>query len=74
MTKSFLYRDKMGASITASRTPFLQQTDYAVTGTLNLVREGRTSVDLDVGVCKSQSPFAKGDWEPSISLGIKTTF
>ncbi|CAB3220968.1 unnamed protein product [Arctia plantaginis] len=70
----YMFKNKVGASLGASRTPFLQRTDYSASGNLNLFRNPSTSLDFNAGVSKSVSPFMKSSWQPNVGLRLSKYF
>ncbi|CAG9792419.1 unnamed protein product [Diatraea saccharalis] len=70
----YTFKDRVGATLGAARTPFLQRTDYSAMGKLNLFQSPSTSVDLNAGFSKSVSPHFNTKWEPSGGLSFTRFF
>ncbi|CAG9792417.1 unnamed protein product [Diatraea saccharalis] len=64
----YMFKNKVGATIGAARTPFLDRTDYSAMGKLNLFHSPSSSIDLSAGVSKSISPHFNTNWQPSGGL------
>lgn len=62
----YMFKDKVGASLSASHTPMFDKTDYSAMGNLNLFKGRDSSLDLNAGFSKSISPhFTDHSWKPS---------
>jgi hypothetical protein len=68
------FRNQIGASVSAAKTPFLQQTDYSAMGKLNLFQSPQASVDLGAGFSKSFSPAFNTGWQPAAGLTFTKFF
>nr|UEP64286.1 teratocyte attacin II [Cotesia flavipes] len=64
----YMFKDKVGATLSAARTPFLERTDYSAMGKLNLFHSPTSSIDLNAGYSRSMSPHFNTNWQPSTSL------
>ncbi|RVE40547.1 hypothetical protein evm_014802 [Chilo suppressalis] len=64
----YMFKDRVGATLGAARTPFLDRTDYSAMGKLNLFHSPSSSVDLNAGFSKSVSPHFNTNWQPSGGL------
>ncbi|CAG9792418.1 unnamed protein product [Diatraea saccharalis] len=61
----YMFKDKVGATLGAARTPFLERTDLSAMGKLNLFHTPTSSIDLNAGFSKSMSPHFNTNWQPS---------
>ncbi|CAH2230229.1 attacin-like [Pararge aegeria] len=71
----YMYKNKVGAGLSAAHTDIFDRTDYSAMGKLNLFRNPTTSFDFNAGVSKSVSPFLpRQSWEPSAGLSFTKYF
>ncbi|KAI8423610.1 hypothetical protein MSG28_012678 [Choristoneura fumiferana] len=72
----YSFRDKVGASLGMAHTDLLRKTDYSAMGNLNVFRSPTSSVDLNAGFTKSQSPFPafNHNWRPQGGLSFTRYF
>ncbi|GBP16811.1 Attacin-A [Eumeta japonica] len=62
----YMYKNKIGASLSASHTDLFKQTDLSAMGKLNLFKSPSMSMDFSAGATKSMSPFIpKSFWQPN---------
>ncbi|CAH4036408.1 attacin-E-like [Pieris brassicae] len=71
----YMYKNKLGASLGAARTDFLQKTDVSAMGKLNLFKTPSSSFDFGAGATRSFSPFIpKSSWEPAFNFNFMKSF
>ncbi|XP_038218076.1 attacin-like [Zerene cesonia] len=71
----YMYKDKIGAGLSAAHTDLFQKTDVAALGKFNLYRDPTSSLNLNAGAQRSFSPFIpRSSWEPFVGINYKTTF
>ncbi|XP_063834341.1 attacin-like [Ostrinia nubilalis] len=52
----YMFKNRVGATLSASHTPFLQRTDYSAMGKLNLFQSPSTRFDVNAGLQRSITP------------------
>ncbi|CAG4966026.1 unnamed protein product [Colias eurytheme] len=71
----YLYKDKIGAGLSAAHTDLFHKTDVAAMGKFNLYRDPTSSLNLNAGAQRSFSPYIPhSNWEPFIGINYKTAF
>ncbi|XP_072946476.1 attacin-A-like [Epargyreus clarus] len=71
----YTFNDKIGASLGAARTDFLQRTDVNALGHLNLFKNKDSSFDFNAGATRSFSPFIpRSSWEPTFGFSFSKTW
>ncbi|RVE45567.1 hypothetical protein evm_009764 [Chilo suppressalis] len=70
----YMYKDRVGATLGAARTPLLDRTDYSAMGKLNLFHSPSSSLDLNAGYSKITSPHFNTNWQPSGGLTFTITY
>ncbi|CAH0403370.1 unnamed protein product [Chilo suppressalis] len=66
----YMFKDRVGATLGAARTPFLDRTDYSAMGKLNLFHSPSSSIDLNAGFSKIASPHFNTNWQPAGGLTL----
>ncbi|XP_063374495.1 attacin-like [Cydia amplana] len=72
----YTFKDKIGGSLGMAHTDLFKKTDYSAMGNLNLFRNPSSSLDLNAGWTKSQSPFPafNHNWAPQGGLTFTKYF
>ncbi|CAH0403372.1 unnamed protein product [Chilo suppressalis] len=64
----YMFKDRVGATLGAAKTPFLDRMDYSAMGKLNLFNSPASRVDLNAGFSKVSSPSFNTNWQPAGGL------
>ncbi|XP_061728873.1 defense protein 3-like [Cydia pomonella] len=72
----YTFKDKIGGSLGMAHTDLFKKTDYSAMGNLNLFRNPSSSLDLNAGWTKSQSPIPafNHNWAPQGGLTFTKYF
>ncbi|KAG6456238.1 attacin-E [Manduca sexta] len=70
----YMFKNKVGASLGAAHTDFINRNDYSVGGKLNLFRNPSTSLDFNAGFKKFDTPFMRSGWEPNMGFSLSKFF
>ncbi|XP_048007022.1 attacin-like [Leguminivora glycinivorella] len=72
----YTFKDKIGGSLGMAHTDLFKKTDYSAMGNLNLFRGPSSSLDLNAGWTKSQSPIPafNHNWAPQGGLKFTKFF
>ncbi|CAK1547665.1 unnamed protein product [Leptosia nina] len=71
----YMYKNRIGGSLGAARTDFLQRTDVSALGKLNLFKSPSSSFDFNAGATRSFSPFIpKSSWQPTFGFSFGKSF
>ncbi|CAK1589598.1 unnamed protein product [Parnassius mnemosyne] len=71
---NYQYKDVAQAAASVAHTPLAQRTDYAISTGLKLHETPASSLSVNVGASKFDSPFTKGNWQPNGFLQFQKRF
>ncbi|KAJ0171778.1 hypothetical protein K1T71_012541 [Dendrolimus kikuchii] len=70
----YMFKNKVGASVGAAHTDFINRNDYSIGGKLNLFRNRDSSLDFNAGLKKFDTPFTRSSWQPNYGFSFSKFF
>lgn len=70
----YMFKQKVGASLSAAHSDVINRNDYSAGGKLNLFRSPSSSLDFNAGFKKFDTPFYRSSWEPNVGFSFSKFF
>ncbi|XP_075986061.1 attacin-A-like [Anticarsia gemmatalis] len=70
----YMFKNKVGTSLSMANTPFLERKDYSAMGNLNLFRSPTGTVDFTAGYKRFEMPRFDSGWKPNFGITFGRSF